>query len=152
MFLFRISKKVHIRDLTGAGARLYGGRWNHRGVPLIYTSESRSLATVEYLVHLSLPEAPGDLSMATLEVPDDILPEPLDLSSLPRNWRESPPPVKLADLGTEWARSRTSLLLRVPSAVIEHEHNMLINPAHNGMSRVKLVEVKPYKLDERLMR
>ena len=152
MFLYRISKNVHIRDLTGAGARLYGGRWNHRGVPLIYTSESRSLATVEYLVHLSLPEAPRDLSMATLEVPDDIVPEQLDLSSLSRNWRASPAPVKLADLGTEWARSRTSLLLRVPSAVIEHEHNMLINPAHDGMFRVKLVKVESYKLDERLMR
>ncbi len=152
MFLYRISKNAYIRDLTGAGARLYGGRWNHRGVPLIYTSESRSLATVEYLVHLSLPEVPRDLSMATLEVPGDIVPEELDLSLLPRNWRENPAPVKLADLGTEWARSRTSLLLRVPSAVIEHEHNMLINPAHNGMSRVKLVEVEPYKLDERLMR
>jgi RES domain-containing protein len=90
--------------------------------------------------------------MATLEVPDDIVPEQLDLSSLSRNWRESPAPVKLADLGTEWARSRTSLLLRVPSAVIEHEHNMLINPAHDGMFRVKLVKVESYKLDERLMR
>ena len=152
MFLYRISKNAYIRDLTGAGARLYGGRWNHRGVPLIYTSESRSLATVEYLVHLSLPEAPRDLSMATLEVPDDIAPEPLGLSLLPRNWRESPAPVKLADLGTEWARSRTSLLLRVPSAVIEHEHNMLINPAHDGMYRVELVKVEPYQFDERLMR
>jgi len=152
MFLYRISKSAHIRDLTGAGARLYGGRWNHRGVPLIYTSESRSLATVEYLVHLSLPETPSDLSMATLEVPDDIVPEELDPSSLPKNWRDSPAPLELADLGTEWARSRTSLLLRVPSAVVEHEHNILINPVHDGMSRVKLVKVEPYKLDERLMR
>jgi len=149
MFLYRISKSAHIRDLTGAGAKLYGGRWNHRGVPLIYTSESRSLATVEYLVHLSLPEAPSDLSMATLEVPDDIVPEELDPSSLPKNWRDSPAPVELADLGAEWVRSRASLLLRVPSAVVEH--NILINPAHDGMSRVKLVKVEPYKLDERLM-
>jgi len=151
MFLYRISKRAHIKDLTGAGARLYGGRWNHRGVPLVYTSESRSLATVEYLVHLSLPEAPSDLSIATLEVPDDIVLEELDPSSLPKNWRDSPAPVELADLGTEWARSKTLLLLRVPSAVVEHEHNMLINPAHDGMSRVKLVKIEPYKLDERLM-
>jgi len=152
MFLYRISKSAHIRDLTGAGAKLYGGRWNHRGMPLIYTSESRSLATVEYLVHLSLPEAPSDLSMATLEVPDDIVPEELNPSALPKNWRDSPAPVELADLGTKWARSRTSLLLRVPSAVIEHEYNILINPANDAMSRVKLVKVELYKLDERLMR
>ncbi len=152
MLLYRISKSAHIKDLTGIGARLYGGRWNHRGVALLYTSESWSLATVEYLVHLSMPEAPSDLSMATLEVPDDIVPEELDPSSLPKNWRETPAPIKLADLGTEWARSKTSLLLRVPSAVVEHEHNIIINPAHDDMSRVKLVKVEPYRLDERLTR
>jgi RES domain-containing protein len=152
MFLYRISKSAQIRDLTGAGAKLYGGRWNHRGVPLIYTSESRSLATVEYLVHLSLPQAPSDLSLATLEVPDDIVPEELNPSSLPKNWRDSPAPVELANLGTKWARSKTSLLLRVPSAVVEHEYNILINPANDAMSRVKLVKVELYKLDERLVR
>lgn len=152
MFLFRISKSNHINDLTGTGARLYGGRWNHRGVPLIYTSESRSLATVEYLVHLALPEAPSDLWMATLEVPDEIVPEELDALSLPKNWRESPAPVALADLGTEWARSRSSLLLRVPSAVVEHEHNILINPVHADMPRLKLAKVEPCNLDERLVR
>jgi len=152
MLLFRIAKGIYVHDLTGSGARLYGGRWNHRGVPLIYTSESRSLATVEYLVHLALPEAPTDLWMATLEVPDGIAPEELDASSLPKNWRESPAPVALADLGTEWARSRSSLLLRVPSAVVEHEHNILINPAHDEMPRLKLANVEPCKLDDRLVR
>jgi RES domain-containing protein len=152
MFLYRISKSAHIRDLTGVGARLYGGRWNHRGVPLLYTSESRSLATVEYLVHLSLPEAPRDLSMAKLEVPDDIVPGELDPSSLPKNWRKSPAPIKLAELGSEWAKSRRSLLLRVPSAVVEQEHNILINPTHDDISRVKLVKIEPYRLDERLTR
>ena len=151
MFLYRISKRAHIKDLSGSGARLYGGRWNHRGVPLVYTSESRSLATVEFLVHVSLPNAPGDLSMATLEVPDNIAPKELVPSSLPKNWRDSPAPIELADLGTQWARSNTSLLLRVPSAVVEDEHNMLINPVHEDLSRVKLVKFLPCKLDKRLI-
>lgn len=152
MFLYRISRRAHIKDLSGSGARRYGGRWNHRGVPLVYTSESRSLATVEFLVHVSLPNAPGDLSMATLEVPENIAPKELNPSSLPKNWRDSPAPVELADLGTQWARSNTSLLLRVPSAVVEYEYNILINPLHQDVPRVKLVKVVPYKLDERLMR
>ncbi len=152
MFLYRISKRAHIKDLSGSGARLYGGRWNHRGVPLVYTSESRSLATVEFLVHVSLPNPPGDLSMATLEVPDGIAPKELDPSSLPKNWRGSPAPIELADLGTQWARSNASLLLRVPSAVVEYEYNILINPMHEDASRVKLVKVVPCKLDERLTR
>jgi len=152
MFLYRISKRAHIKGLSGNGARLYGGRWNHRGVPLVYASESRSLATVEFLVHVSLPNAPGDLSMATLEVPDNIAPKKLAPSSLPKNWRDSPAPIELADLGTQWARSNTSLLLRAPSAVVEYEYNILINPLHEDSSRVKLVKVVPFKLDERLMR
>ena len=121
-------------------------------MPLVYTSESRSLATVEFLVHVSLPNAPGDLSMATLEVPDNIAPKKLAPSSLPKNWRDSPAPIELADLGTQWARSNTSLLLRAPSAVVEYEYNILINPLHEDSSRVKLVKVVPFKLDERLMR
>jgi len=121
-------------------------------VPLVYASESRSLATVEFLVHVSLPNAPGDLSMATLEVPDNIAPKELDPSSLPKNWQDSPAPIELADLGTQWARTNTSLLLRVPSAVVEYEYNILINPLHEDSSRVKLVKVVPFKLDERLMR
>jgi RES domain-containing protein len=152
MFLYRISKSAHIKDLSGSGARLYGGRWNHRGVPLVYTSESRSLATVEFLVHVSMPNSPGDLSMATLEVPENIAPKELNPSSLPKDWRDSPAPLELADLGTQWARSNTSLLLRVPSAVVESEYNILINPLHRDVPRVKLVKVVPYKMDERLMR
>jgi RES domain-containing protein len=149
-------KKSRVLELTidqfDTVCEAYGGRWNHRGVPLIYTSESRALATVEYLVHLSLPEAPRDLSMATVKVPDDIVPEELDRSFLPKNWRKSPAPIKLAELGSEWARSKRSLLLRVPSAVVEQEHNILINPTHHDMSRVKLVKIEPYRLDERLTR
>ncbi|MCI0493899.1 RES family NAD+ phosphorylase, partial [candidate division KSB1 bacterium] len=41
-----------MNDLTGTGARQYGGRWNHKGTGIIYTSESRSLAILEYLVHV----------------------------------------------------------------------------------------------------
>jgi len=151
MFIYRIARTEHIRDLTGTGARLYGGRWNHPGTALIYTSETRSLATVEFLVHVSPPHAPTDLSMATLEILDDVAPEGVAVSSLPRNWRDFPAPLELAELGTSWARARRSLLLRVPSAVVEHEYNILINPSHADMLRVVLVEVESYTLDERLV-
>jgi RES domain-containing protein len=152
MLAYRISKTPHVRDLTGTGARLYGGRWNHAGTPLIHTAESRSLATVEYLVHLSMPEIPSGLSIATLRLPDDIRPEEIRLSSLPKRWREHPAPVALADLGTKWARGARRLLLRVPSAVVEGEHNILINPLHPDMSRVAVVKVERYRFDARMTR
>lgn len=151
MLLYRISKTAYTRDLTGIGPKLYGGRWNRRGVPVIYTSESRSLATVEYLVHLSFTHAPEDLSIATLDVPDGAGAEAVRTRSLPKRWRDTPAPPELADIGSEWARSGRSLLLRVPSAVVEHEYNVLINPAHREMRRVKLVKVEPLRLDGRLI-
>ena len=152
MLVYRIAKTAHVRDLTGTGARLYGGRWNHAGTPLIYTSESRSLATVEHLVHLPMPEMPSGLSIATLQLPDDLKPEEVRPSSLPAHWREHPAPVALADLGTQWARAARRLLLRVPSAVVDGEHNILINPAHPDMARVVLVKVERYRINARLTR
>jgi len=150
MLVYRIAKSEHIRDLTGAGARLYGGRWNRRGTALVYTSETRSLATVEFLVHVSLPYVPTDLNMATIQIPDDERLDELDPSGLPSNWRSFPAPPELAELGTSWPRSNQSLALRVPSAVVEHEFNVLINPTHPSMERVDILWVEIYTLDRRL--
>ncbi|MBN1103565.1 MAG: RES family NAD+ phosphorylase [Deltaproteobacteria bacterium] len=152
MRVYRIAKADHIADLSGTGARLYGGRWNHRGTAMVYSSENRALATLEYLVHVSLPFAPADLSMATLEIPDEVAPEEILPSSLARDWRVHPANPRLADLGTAWARSRRGLLLRVPSAVVEREYNVLINPLHPDARRVVVVETRPWRLDERLLR
>jgi RES domain-containing protein len=152
MLVYRIATSTHVNDLSGEGARLHGGRWNHRGTAIIYTSASRSLATVELLVHVSLSFAPTDLKMATIEVPDEPAPEVVDVAALPPNWRGFPAPPELADLGTSWARSGRSLLLRVPSAVVEHEYNILINPAHPDIARIALAGVEDFRLDQRLAR
>jgi len=152
MLVYRIATSTHVNDLSGEGARLHGGRWNHRGTAVIYTSETRSLATVELLVHVSLSFAPTDLKMATIEVPDEPAPEVVDVAALPPNWRGFPARPELAELGTSWARSGRSLLLRVPSAVVEHEHNILINPAHPDIARIALAGVEDFLLDQRLAR
>jgi RES domain-containing protein len=151
MKLYRIAKTRYIRDLSGEGARLYGGRWNLRGTPMMYTSESRALAAIEFTVHLSLSQAPGDLSLATLEIPGNISPEEIDLKALPDHWQKYPPPQLLAEVGTEWTRSLSSLLMRVPSAVVPHEFNILINPLHKDLKKVRLIVVENFPLDNRLI-
>ena len=75
MEVFRIAKTRYVADLAGTGARLYGGRWNYEGVSLIYTSTTRALATVEFLVHVPIGLIPKGLGIATIELPDDILPD-----------------------------------------------------------------------------
>ena len=152
MRVYRIAKSQYVRDLSGMGARLYGGRWNQRGIGVVYTAESRALATVEYLVHVPLSLIPRDLSMATLQIPHEIIPKTLSTATLPANWRDYPAPSVLADLGTQWALSRETLLLRVPSVVVEREWNVLINPLHPDMPHVMITQVEAYQFDTRLLR
>ena len=151
MPVYRIAKKDVVKDLTGTGAKLYGGRWNHRGTAVIYTSGTRALATVEFLVHVSLSNAPRGLLIATIEIPDNIVPEEVPRASLPRAWRDYPSPREVADLGSQWVKSAKSLLLRVPSAVVEQEYNILINPLHSDMARVVLQRIDAFEFDKRFV-
>ena len=151
MRLFRIAKTQYIHDTTGTGARLYGGRWNEKGAGLIYTSESRSLAALEFLVHMPMALVPYDLSIIQYDIPTSILPEAVDPSTLPSNWRAYPPPEALVLTGTRWVFSNASLLLRVPSAVVEHEFNVLINPAHPAFPAVEISSPESFVFDRRLL-
>lgn len=152
MKVFRIAETQNINDLSGIGARIYGGRWNQKGTAILYTSESVSLATVEYLVHVPLSIAPTNLNLATFQIPDEITPEEIISTDLPVNWREYPAPSVLAESGTDWVRANKSLLLRVPSVVVAHEFNILINPLHPDMKHVTILQVENYKADKRLFR
>lgn len=152
MIVYRLAKKKYIHDLSGWGAGLYGGRWNLKGTGMIYTSESRALAVLEYLAHVPLALIPGDLRIASIEIPEEILPRKITASDLPSEWREHPLPHQLAELGSLWASSKDSLLLQVPSAIIEQEFNILINPSHPDIQRVAILNIEDHRLDTRLFR
>jgi RES domain-containing protein len=151
VIVYRICRTQNVKDLSGTGARLFGGRWNYKGVNVVYASESRALATLEYLVHVPLSLVPADLSLAAIKIPGSVVPKKILLSKLPRNWRDYPAPSKLAKIGSDWVLSNETLLLRVPSAVVKEEFNLLLNPAHRDMKLVKIVDVEKYNLDERLL-
>jgi RES domain-containing protein len=150
--VYRITKTLYSQDLSGTGARLYGGRWNPKGISVVYTAESRALVTVEYLVHVPISLMPRDLRMVTLYIPDWIIPKTTAIADLPANWRDYPAPPELAELGTQWTRAQETLLLRVPSAVVEQEWNVLLNPLHPDLPHVTMPQVEPYQLDSRLLR
>ena len=80
------------------------------------------------------------------------MPKTMAAVNLPANWRDYPAPPALADLGTEWALSRETLFLRVPSVVVEPEWNVLINPLHSDMPHVTITQVETYQFDARLLR
>jgi len=141
MFVYRIAKKKHIEDLSGTGARLYGGRWNRKGLGLVYTSESRALALVEFLVNVPFSILPRKLCIAAVEIKDKIRPKEILLEELPKNWGKFPAPPELAEIGSKWAVSNESLALRVPSAVVPHEFNILLNSSHPDIRHVAIADV-----------
>jgi RES domain-containing protein len=151
MKVYRIAKEKYIDDLSGTGARLYGGRWNNKGIGIIYTSETRALATVEYLVHVPLAMIPTDICIATLEIPGSITAQEILIPDLPANWRSCPAPFELSRLGTDWVLGNETLLLRVPSVVVEHEFNILINPSHPDIKHVVTSRIENYRFDNRLV-
>ena len=148
--VYRISLAKHAQDLSGKGARLTGGRWNPKDTAVIYTSESRSLAAMGFLVHVSLADMSPDLKIVTIEVPATTVPKEMGPVVLPKDWRKSPAPFSLGEIGANWVSGMESLLLRVPSAVVLHEFNILINPSHSDMESVRIIDVESFMYDERL--
>ncbi len=113
---------------TGVGGLFAARRWNHLGTEMVYTSTSRALAALEFFVNLQPNEAPDNLLMAEATVPDANI-ETIGLDALPRNWRELDNE-RCRDLGSEWVRSLRSVALKVPSAVVDGDWNVLLNPKH----------------------
>ena len=149
--LFRIATSEHISDLSGTGARIYGGRWNHQGYPVVYASSSRSLAALEFLVHVPMALAPENLSIIEINIVETVTVKSVNESQLPTNWRDYPAPEQLANIGTSWLKSKSSLLFEVPSAIVAKEVNTLINPLHEDIKNVSLVSIEKFSFDSRLL-
>jgi RES domain-containing protein len=122
---------------------------------MVYTSTHLSLAALEVFVHLEVRTEPDDLVsvMAELPVEQDVLLQQGEalLSRLPRDWR-SLENRALREIGASWIASASSLALMVPSAVIEEEWNVLLNPAHPDAHKIALAEPKTFQFDPRMFR
>lgn len=148
--VWRIVKRRHAEGaFDGAGARRTGGRWNGRGVRVVYTAESASLAVLEVLVHLGTATPLPAYALIAAEL-DEALVERLREEALPRDWRASPPPAALQRIGDAWVESGRSAALAVPSVVIPWEANLLLNPAHPDFAAIRVEPPRPFELDERL--
>jgi len=135
----------------GEGARLTGGRWNFPGTTVVYASATLSLAFLELLVHVDLNLLPQDLITLSANVPDHVKIGTIHEAALPPNWRDYPAPEALQALGTDWVNRAKTAALSVPSVVIPHERNYLINPAHSDFRRIRWTEPRPFVWDSRLV-
>lgn len=149
MKVYRISTPEYAWDLTGEGARLHGGRWNHKGMACLYTSESRALALVEYSVNVNIADIPLVLSVATIEIPEDNIYEAA-IENLPDNWKDNPAPAAAKDFGTQLLKADKHAVIRIPSAVIADEYNYLLNPVLLQQTLFRLADVSAFKYDRRI--
>ena len=150
MLTWRICRQGHQR-LDGEGARLNGGRWNSEGVAAVYTSSSLALAALEYLVHVDIEDVPDDLVAMAIEVPDDVGAQTVHLRDLPADWNQGPDHPACVTIGDAWLAEGAALLLRVPSASVPEDGNLLINPRHPRIRDVVVRSVRPFAFDPRLL-
>ena len=148
MELFRITRSEYQEDLSGIGAFYNGGRWNSPRNAMLYTSSHRSLAMLEVLVHWHKTVAPPNYVIVSLELPDDVA--TVTAPYLVPEWYEDQQWTK--EVGDEWLKAGNSLLLRVPSVVVQAEQNYLVNPMHPDMLSIKITDISPLNFDSRLFK
>lgn len=140
-------------DLTGKGAEADGGRWNRKGVPVVYTASNVSLAVLETIVHTNVGALPLNRYLLEIDVPERVwqaAEEPAKLGTLPAVWNSLPIAKETLDFGDAWIREKRSLLLFVPSVVVPMENNVLINPLHPDAAQIKILSAKQFRYDSRI--
>lgn len=150
MRALRIVKSKRANDLSGTGAALYPGRWNKKGIPVLYAGENPEIALLELVVNTP-PAFMPKLVIITLDIPDDLIME-IDSSALPKNWMHFPAPSVLAEIGQQWIDKGCTVALKVPNAIIHTSFNYLLNCNHPDFSKVKIIDQKPFRFDTRLVK
>lgn len=138
MIGWRLCRRPHA-TLDGEGARRFGGRWNSPGRPVVYLADHPALAALEVRVHLDLPLdlLPSDYVLMQIAVP-----EPASLA----------PAGNTLIAGDTWLAAASSATVRVPSALVPHAWNLLLNPRHTDAAQAEIREIEPFRFDPRLWR
>jgi RES domain-containing protein len=150
MRAFRLSRNAY-PAYDGEGAWRVGGRWNSKGVRVLYMSENRSLAVLEVLVHLSVA-LPDKYLLGSADIPDNLPIERIVDDDLLDNWSTLIPSEQVVTkrLGDTWVDRHRSAVLSVPSVIVG-ERNYLLNPAHPDFARIEFAEPEPFRFDLRLI-
>lgn len=152
MIVFRLGKEKYKNDLSGIGAEKFGGRWNSKGVRMVYTSQSRALANLEVAVHLTLKLVPKDYYLTSIEIPDELILDYPEKKLQGKNWKTHPPSSFTQAEGDKFVKTGQKLVLKVPSAIVQGDYNFLINPLHADISKVKVLSSELFSFDKRLFR
>jgi len=149
VILWRISNYT---DLHGIGGLKASARWHTRGRRIVYLSSTPASSLLEILVHLEIEKEhlPRSYKLLEIPVPDDLSIEKVeDRVKLPKNWQKKQAVTRT--LGDQWLDENTSALLQVPSALVPHTSNFLLNPLHRDAVRILVASVSRQGLDRRLI-
>jgi RES domain-containing protein len=150
VIIWRISNYA---DLSGQGGLRAAARWHHACRPIVYAASSPASVLLEVLVHLELGEPahlPNSYKLLQIDVPDNLAVTEVDEASLQSDWRERTMVTRI--VGDVWLRELRTALLAVPSAIVPHTKNYLINPAHPDIQRVRISSFGSYPFDFRLFK
>jgi RES domain-containing protein len=151
MRIWRIAQRKYALDRLCAGSALYGGRWNPVGLPALYCGASIAICALEKFVHVGSAPLPP-LVLVAVDIPDQSKIFSPTASKLPSGWDELPTSVSAQTLGREWLERGDALAMRVPSAVLPEESNVILNPRHPDFQHVKLTIVRPFSFDQRMFK
>lgn len=148
MIVFRLTTGKYANDISGAGAKINGGRWNPVGLAGLYTSQYISLAILEILVRATKATSPESYTLTSFEIPDNGVYQ-IQLKKLKNNWKLD---LKYTQgIGEDFLNENQSLCLQVPSAIVTQENNFLLNPLHSDFKKVKIIASELLELDKRLI-
>lgn len=149
MRLWRIARAAY-PPFEGLGGLHGAGRWHNLGRRIVYCATTPGDAQLETIVHLEidLEDLPVDLRLYAVDLPDGL---PMQHESgLPVDWRLRIEATRA--VGDAWLAAGETPALRVPSALVPHSFNVLLNPAHAALTGLKPVIDEPLRLDPRLLR
>lgn len=148
MMIYRLATGSYKDDISGTGAKIFGGRWNSPGMAVLYTAENISLALLEILVRTGRKNIPSSYSLLKLSVPDTVRMFTISETKLKRSWEDDLAYTQW--MGDELLKARETLLLKVPSAIVPEENNLLVNPTHRDYKKVKIISTSVFDFDKRL--
>jgi RES domain-containing protein len=146
LILWRISNYA---TLDGSGGLVVAGRWHSKGRPVLYCAQNPSTALLETLVHFEIDaeDRPAHFQVLKIEGPDKLSRESLNRRKLPNGWPSDLLATK--SIGDNWLHSRRSLLLEVPSALVPETWNVIVNPLHREIGKLRITRIYEHPFDTR---
>lgn len=136
-----------MHELSGYGASLNGQRWNSKGIEVVYTAQTRALASCEVAVHVPLGILPKDYHMLIIDIAEDICIKEIKPSDLPLGWDTIPCMPNSQIVGDEFVREGKYAVLKVPSVTVKGEFNFVLNTKHSDFERIRIIHTEPFPFD-----